>query len=234
MKKISVCIATYNGALFIHDQIDSILSQLSAGDEIIVSDDGSKDGTVQIINDFRDNRISVYANRKHGCKFNFENAIRHATGDIIFLSDQDDIWEPNKVEVVRKALETCDFVVSDARIIDGEGNLTGESFYELRKPYKSYLGNMIKFGFLGCTMAFNNKVLAKILPFPPYKDYCTHDNWIFCAATTYFPFKVLDDKLIRYRRHGNNVSTLTSQTTIYRKIVYRCLLYFNLLKKCYK
>jgi len=234
MKKISVCMATYNGSKYIRQQLESILNQLSEDDEIIISDDGSTDDTFRIIEDICDKRIKVYNNTKHGCKFNFENAINHASGEIIFLSDQDDIWEQNKVEIVRTALETCDFVVSDACIIDGDGNFTGESFYELRRPYRGYWGNLIKFGYLGCTMAFNKRVLKKILPFPPYKKYCTHDNWIFCAATTFFPFKVLDEKLIRYRRHGNNVSTLKTETTIFRKVLYRSLLLLNLVKKIFK
>ena len=94
--KISVCIATYNGAKYIEEQVQSILYQLSEKDEIINSDDGSKDNTLAIIKSLNDARIKVIHNTlKHGLVSNFENAIKHADGDYIFLSDQDDIWTSN-------------------------------------------------------------------------------------------------------------------------------------------
>ena len=94
---ISVCIATYNGGAFIKDQIYSILLQLSQNDEIIISDDGSRDSTLNILFSFNDSRIKIYKNGgKHGVVSNFENAIKHATGDYIFLCDQDDVWMPGK------------------------------------------------------------------------------------------------------------------------------------------
>ena len=94
---ISVCMATYNGAQFIKEQIDSILCQLSTEDELIISDDGSTDETLSIINSYKDNRIKVFQHKAaEGSAFikatrNFENAMSHAVGDYIFLSDQDDM-----------------------------------------------------------------------------------------------------------------------------------------------
>ena len=89
---ITVCIATYNGGKYISKQIDSILNQLSDSDEVIVSDDGSKDDTLDIITAFHDKRIEVFKNDgRHGVVPNFENALSKAKGDIIFFSDQDDI-----------------------------------------------------------------------------------------------------------------------------------------------
>ena len=97
--KISVCIATYNGERYIREQLDSILSQLSLDDEVIISDDGSKDSTIEIISSYLDSRIKVFKNNgKHGYVGNFENALNHSSGDFIFLSDQDDIWELQKIE----------------------------------------------------------------------------------------------------------------------------------------
>lgn len=106
---ISVCMATYNGGRFIKEQIDSILPQLSQYDELIVSDDGSTDRTLEIIASYKDERIKVFHHQKTGNKYyptlkvcystnNFENALKQAKGDYIFLCDQDDIWEKNKVE----------------------------------------------------------------------------------------------------------------------------------------
>lgn len=102
---ISVCIATHNGAHYIKEQIESILCQLGTNDEIIISDDGSTDNTIDILLAFNDKRIIIYhykqpVKSKHShiyvCK-NFENALKHAKGDYIFLADQDDWWMPNKV-----------------------------------------------------------------------------------------------------------------------------------------
>ena len=103
---ISVCVATYNGEKFIREQIESILCQLSSDDEIIVSDDGSTDGTIVIINCIGDKRIRIIEGpRKHSPTFNFENALKEAKGDYIFLADQDDVWKTNKVEVCMKWLQ---------------------------------------------------------------------------------------------------------------------------------
>ena len=116
---ISVCVATYNGEKFIREQIESILCQLSSDDEIIVSDDGSTDGTIVIINCIGDKRIRIIEGpRKHSPTFNFENALKEAKGDYIFLADQDDVWKTNKVEVCMKWLQKYDCVVSDAEVTE--------------------------------------------------------------------------------------------------------------------
>lgn len=104
MGKISVCMATYNEAKYIREQLESILCQLSEDDEIIVSDDGSTDGTIDIIMSYHDNRVKVLHHiSSPGSSFvkatrNFENALLHAHGDYI-LADQDDVWHKNKVSV---------------------------------------------------------------------------------------------------------------------------------------
>ena len=96
---ISVCIATYNGEKYIKQQLLSILKQIKVNDEIIISDDHSTDKTFNIIKSFNDTRIKFFLNNKgKGYTRNFENALEKAHGDIIFLSDQDDIWIDNKVE----------------------------------------------------------------------------------------------------------------------------------------
>ena len=102
---ISVCIATYNGEKYIREQLDSILPQLGLDDEVIISDDSSTDNTLKIIEEYNDCRIKIFSNNKfYSPILNFENALKKAQGDFIFLSDQDDIWKSNKVEVVMKYL----------------------------------------------------------------------------------------------------------------------------------
>lgn len=92
---------TYNGEKYISVQLDSILKQLSENDEVIISDDSSTDRTVDVIKNFKDKRIKLYEdNHFHSPIFNFENALEKASGDIIFLSDQDDVWLDNKVKIM--------------------------------------------------------------------------------------------------------------------------------------
>ena len=232
---ISVCIATYNGEKYIKQQIDSILPQLSNHDEIIISDDNSTDKTVDVINFFSDFRIKLFFNKEKGYTSNFENALKQVTGDFIFLSDQDDIWVPNKVEVCIKELKNFDLVVSDCKIINSENKIISDSYFALRSVKKTSLGNLFKFSYLGCCLAFRSEILNRALPFPSNRQLCTHDNWIFIVGSFFFKHKVLNDRLIHYRRHEENVSTggLISKTTMWFKIKYRLYLCFFLIKRFY-
>lgn len=231
---VSVCIATYNGSQYIEEQLRSILLQLSFDDEIIISDDGSTDNTLEVICSLRDDRIKLVINEgEHGYTSNFENALKKARGDIIFLSDQDDIWCPNKVTVCLASLIEYDLVVSDAILIDASNNIIEDSFYDIRKPFTSFLGCVFKFGYLGCCLAFKRNILQKVLPFPRRHDLCTHDNWIFLVSLAFFKVKIVNEGLIFYRRHASNTSNggLVNQTSFLFKIKYRIYLVYNLLKR---
>ena len=104
--KLSVCMATHNGEKYLHKQLASILNQLGPEDEVVISDDSSTDTTVKIIRDIADPRIRLLENNTfYSPVYNFENAIRHGSGDIIVLADQDDVWLDNKVEVIRQQLK---------------------------------------------------------------------------------------------------------------------------------
>jgi len=232
MKKISVCIATYNGEKFIYNQLESILLQLNIDDEVIISDDFSSDNTIFEITRFRDSRIKiVYNNGKKGYTSNFENALKYASGDIIFLSDQDDLWLPNKVDKCLEILENNDFVVTDCKLIDENNHVIGNSYYKIRKNNKSLIGNLFKFGYLGCCFAFRKEVLLKALPFPSKFKYCTHDNWLMLIGMLYFRHYISDAKMILYRRHDNNASDggFESKTTFNFKVKYRLYLLKNLI-----
>lgn len=138
---ISVCIATYNGERFIGQQLASILSQLGDGDEVVVSDDGSTDGTLSVVKAFNDSRVRIISGPcKGSLVLNFENALRAATGDFIFLADQDDVWADGKVAVCTERLRRYSCVVTDAVVADGNLNITSPSFMRLNKtkPGKWY------------------------------------------------------------------------------------------------
>ena len=203
---ISVCIATYNGEMFIREQIDSILRQLSSDDEIIVSDDGSTDDTISIINSIDDKRIRIIEGPiKHSPTPNFECAMKEAKGDYIFLADQDDVWKPNKVEVCIKWLQNYDCVVSDAEVTDSNLNPLYPSLYAIMQVRHGRIYNTIwKNGYTGCCMAFRRNVLKASLPFP--KNIPMHDIWIGNVAAYKYNMKFIPDKLIMFRRHNETIS----------------------------
>ena len=116
---ISVCMATYNGEKYIRQQLCSIISQIGEGDEVIISDDGSTDSTLDIVRNMADGRIRIVEGPcRQSPTLNFENALSHVKGDYIFLADQDDVWLPGKVSACMKWLGGYECVVSDAEMSD--------------------------------------------------------------------------------------------------------------------
>ncbi len=221
---ISVCIATYNGERFIQRQLESILSQLSENDEVIVSDDGSKDATLQIIEELHSPMIHIYRNEgEHGYTPNFENALKHAKGDYIFLADQDDVWVSNKVEVCMKHFQKYDVVISDAFIIDEDNKEVAPSYFAERRSKSGFIYSLIRFSFLGCCIAFKRGLLDYALPFPSNHRKCTHDNWLTVIGMCFLKTLVSKEKLIYYRRHSNNISSggFDNTTTLGFKFSYR-------------
>ena len=125
--------------------------------------------------------------------------------------------------------------MSDAILINSKGEKIDDSFFYKRNVYYTWLGNIFKFGFLGCCMAFKMNVLKKALPFPKKHLYCTHDNWIFLVAQSFYKVKISHEKLIRYRRHTDNTSAggFSDGTTLFFKIAYRCYLLYHLSKRSF-
>jgi len=235
--KISVCMATYNGEKYIAEQLESILSQLSENDEVIVSDDSSSDRTAEIIKSFNDSRIKIYKNTKEkGYTRNFENALEKANGDIIFLSDQDDIWVENKVQKMTKILKESDFVVSDNSIVNENLEIINKSHFEVYKTKKGFLTNLLLPRYVGACMAFKKNVLQKSLPFPNNAKLSAHDYWISLIAEMYFKSYKLDEQLLLYRRHGSNASSggEKSKNSLSHKLKVRIYTLIHLLKRFYK
>lgn len=202
--------ATYNGERFLKQQLLSILKQLNLEDEIIISDDGSSDRTISIINEFNDQRIKLFHHQKEKQQTsfgyvakNFENALNKASGDIIYLADQDDVWLPNKIENQNLALEKSDLVLSDCKIVDESLTVMFSSKFELENVQIGFWKNIYKSGYLGCCMAFRKEVLRYILPIP---NNVPHDLWIALISKDKFRFDLLDVQTVLYRRHSNNVS----------------------------
>ena len=204
---ISVCMATYNGEKFIEEQLVSILTQLRDDDELIVSDDGSKDRTCDIVKNYPDKRIRLIHNKKyHGYTANFYNALKLAKGDNIFLADQDDVWQENKVKVTMQYLSKYDFTVSDACEVDEKLQIITRSRFEKFNIKNGFWRNLVKSRYIGCCYAFNRKVLDSIFPVPTYQNDYPHDLWIALIAERYFKTSLIKEPLILYRRHGSNTS----------------------------
>lgn len=229
---ISVCLASYNGELYIKEQIDSILPQLSDNDEIVISDDSSSDSTIKILMSYEDERIKLYKNHtKKSPVFNFENALKHAKGDYIFLCDQDDIWLPNKVKTIIPFFDKYDLIVSDCKVVDKRLNVLENSFFDSLKSGKGFWKNFTKNTYLGCCMAFKKEVLDYALPFP--SKIAMHDIWIGLLAELNGNSFFLKEQLILYRRHNNNASFGggKSKNSFLIKIKYRTLLFIELMNR---
>lgn len=240
---ITVCMATYNGEKYIKIQLDSIISQINAEDEIIISDDGSTDRTLQIIENIGDKRIKVLQHKKENnfpnysfykITKNFENALQYAKGDLIFLSDQDDIWLPNKVNTVKLRIKDNWLLLHDCEIIKENKDLINNSYFNKNNSKPGLLNNIVNSSYLGCCMAFKKELLTISLPFPLKP--APHDVWIGLIAEWKRKVIFIDDKLIQYRRHESNMSTSgeLSGFSFKMKLTYRYILVKELLKKLFE
>ena len=206
---ISVAMATYNGGKYIEEQLDSILSQLGEDDEIVISDDGSTDKTLDIVRSFHDERIKVFDGPRKGVKQNFGNAISKCVGKYIFLADQDDVWLPNKVATILSIFEEkkCTCVIHDAVVFDSDsGKIMEPSFFSWRKSGKGILKNIWKNTYIGCCMAFSADMKKYILPIPDNIN--MHDQWIGIICERYGKSIFVSKILLRYRRHSDNNSKM--------------------------
>ena len=217
--KISVCLASYNGERYIEAQIASILEQLPADGELIVSDDASTDGTVALVRSFDDPRIRLFAHEDNVFYVrNFERALAAATGDILFLSDQDDEWMPDKIDTVLAAFAAnpdAGLVVHGFLRIDVDGatlphqDPLWKPSEAGRRPRAAFLIRQILKGqIFGCSAAFRRSLLDILLPFPALTY--AHDHWLAVAAPAAGPVVLMNERLVRYRHHDSNLSPRSS------------------------
>lgn len=229
---ISVCIATYNGGKYVKEQLESILKQIGPDDEVVISDDNSDDGTVEIIRQLKDDRVLIVKNdHPRSYTRNFENALRHSSGDIIFLSDQDDVWIDGKLSIMIKCLKEYDFVVSDAVVVNEILETIALSHFEQNKVKKGFWINFIRTRYIGACMAFRREVLNVAIPFPAKNELCAHDYWLTLIAESMFKVYLEPSQLIMYRRHGENASSggMKSKNTNMHKVIVRIYCFVQLI-----
>ncbi|MCQ2342195.1 MAG: glycosyltransferase [Paludibacteraceae bacterium] len=225
--------------MFIKAQLESILPQLSADDEVIISDDASTDNTLQIINDLHDSRIHILHHTPYTksrfpmdkTTHNFENALMHAKGDYIFLSDQDDIWLPNKIQQMLNALQKADLVVHNCQVVNADLQVINNSYFDHIRVHVGAIQNAIRCTFLGCCMAFRRAVLTAALPFP--LQGVAHDQWLGIVAGLKFKIALITEPLILYRRHAYTETNCygTSQLSRWVQIRYKTFVLLNTIKK---
>lgn len=242
---ISVCMATYNGARFIRAQVDSILEQLGPEDELVVCDDGSRDQTLSILVDYHDARIKIHRNPDQlGHVRNFERAISLAEGDYIFLSDQDDVWTPDRVRLMIDSMNAAPealLVASNFDLIDAQDQEVGQ-FRKLGrvKPFRWLQVASIFAGrspYFGCTFLLRREALRYFMPIPGGVE--SHDIWFGLVASMLGGVVNLPVATLKHRVHDSNVTArkrraltviLKSRLVFARALVLRMPLCFGFTK----
>lgn len=207
----SVAMAVYNGERFLTQQLDSILSQLCGDDELVVSYDESSDTTLDILKSYseRDPRVRIVINDNPGIVGNFNNAISHCSKDVIFISDQDDVWVSGKREKVMQALNasSADLVIHDVVNIDAKGKVISDSAFARYDIKNGKFRNFAKPRYSGCCMAFPRSSERLIMPMPD--TVINYDHWIGMVCEVYGKIFFLNEVLLQHRIHGENVTTNT-------------------------
>jgi glycosyltransferase involved in cell wall biosynthesis len=213
--KISIALATYNGALYIDALLASLAAQTHKNFELVISDDGSTDDTISIINRFQavlDIKLNPDCTKK-GILRNFENALNGCFSNYIALCDQDDVWEPQKLALLLEGAQQLEHTIgvdkpvlifSDLEIVDENLKTIDASFFHhtlkssRARVFEDFLlGNHVP----GCAMFFNRALLRTALPFPAVD---IHDWWLIQVAALKGALGFVDKPLIKYRQHSGN------------------------------
>jgi len=248
--KSLILMATYNGEKYLDRQLQSIVSQSDPDWHLLIRDDGSKDGTIEIIRKYlSDDRIELIVNDsdRHGAYRNFfsliENAKKREAYDYYFFADQDDEWLPDKLDVMTSAMKESEFAnspllaYSDMRVINQDDEVIHESLHQVMgigdigKNSGSPFGIFYAHGFLwGCDTAFNRQLFEKLIPLDDRNEYInivSHDNYVGKFATAFGHIEFVDRPCMNYRRHGDNTTGAYSMKLNPVKILKRGLLQLN-------
>lgn len=219
MGEVSIVLATYNGAGYFREQIDSILKNTYTDWTLEICDDGSSDRTMDIAKEYQEaypDKIRIHRNEQQlGVTLNFLEGAKRAQGDYIMFCDQDDVWLPEKIEKTLAHMKQREqaigkekpvAVFTDARLVDGVLRKINDSFfyYNGLDTTKLDLAHMLMENkVIGCTTMFNKALADKIIEFPKFARY--HDWWIGLIAVVFGELSYLDEPTMLYRQHGKNV-----------------------------
>lgn len=205
--RVSVCMATYKGEPFVQEQLESILDQLGEDDEVVVVDDASPDGTASVVEGIGDPRVRlVKATNNKGYVRTFEQAVGLSRGEFIFLSDQDDVWIPGRVERMLKPLSTHLVVATNFDMLDTAPRpwiprlRSSDSVRHLANLAGILVGYR---AYYGCGMAFRREALGYFIPVPGYVRE-SHDLWLAICGNVAGSIAHLDESTIHRRLHDEN------------------------------
>lgn len=225
---VAVLMSTYNGSRYLSQQLESVLQQTVGDFTLLIRDDGSKDDTLQLLQQCTDPRVKVFAGENLGPSGSFFALLEEArklNADHVFFCDQDDIWMPEKIELLLAELEKCPsgpaLVFSDFSMIDGEGNVTGDSYAtmaQLRIPrdgnfFPKLLAQPYVFG---CASVLN-KALLDLIANPP-EGIEMYDCWIALVASVFGTVRYLAMPTIYHRFHTNNATGKAGMNTLSSRI----------------
>ena len=219
--KLVILMATYNGSAYLSDQIASIIAQSYTGWTLLIRDDGSTDGTLDLIRDFacRDSRINILSDEqgKKGASGNFNALLLSAFNSdaaYFLLSDQDDVWAENKIEEQTHLIEELELKYPDKPIlIHSDLSVVDESLVNIHGSFMRYQGIhhegansldvLLTQNFVtGCTVMINRQLLDAALPTP--EEVLMHDWWLALCAAVYGRIEYIDKPLVKYRQHDSN------------------------------
>lgn len=212
---VSVALPVYNGAVYLAEQLESILKQLDNQDEIVAAYQTSSDDSLAILQKYQaqDPRIKIILNPDRGITSNFNLSISNCTGDYIFLSDQDDVWLPEKRSAVLETFQKtgADLIIHNAVHTDAALHREAHTFFEIYPIGPGKWKNIKKPRMSGCCMAFTRAMRDKLLPLPEIYGY---DQWIAVLAEFSGKIAYLDQVLLLHRLHGENSTTSTRKLSI--------------------
>lgn len=210
--------STYNGQIYLAEQIDSILNQTYKYINLIIRDDGSNDSTPSILEDYANRypeKIKIITDQKGnlGPKHSFAELMNYSTSEFIAFSDQDDFWNENKIERAINAISSLKstnicLYSSDALVTDHELKVIHNSYFRkhhlLNFNSQKKINKLIFRNFsIGATSVFTKELKELSLPIP--SNAIMHDWWIAINAAHYGEIYIDDFKSIHYRQHDNNV-----------------------------
>jgi glycosyltransferase involved in cell wall biosynthesis len=214
--RVSVCMATYNGEAYLREQLDSILAELEPQDEVVIVDDASSDGTVELLNTLTDPRVSVHARVENkGYVRTFEEALSLASGEVLMLADQDDVWIAGRRAALVEATAERAVAASNLILLGDDAPLrsplTGRDWLlraadgpkQWRNQWRILIGDAPYFG---CAMAIRRDFVDRALPFPQYLVE-SHDLWIATVANAAGELAHVERPTLRRRLHDDNASS---------------------------
>lgn len=218
-KKVNILMATYNGDKYIKEQIDSVLGQTYKDFNLFICDDGSTDNTIKIIQEYVSNYDNVFLEHSShlGACQNFANLIRnHRDSEYIMLCDQDDVWDSKKIE---KSLNVLEQYETEPALLYSDKVYVDENLNELNMPNRKYKDTykslLFQCHIYGCTVMLNKR-LIEIVDIPQYAS--MHDHWISLLAAYYGKIIHLDEPLMLYRQHSDNVTGGVNQLSLSKKL----------------